>query len=250
MPEKYIPNNNEIHGEGKGGMEKYKLKYSNIIFDFDSTVADVESLDFLYKSVIQGHPDHEALLADFEAITNQGMSYKDKIPFDESLSMRIQLLIKAGATKEHVDQVAKVIMGKLSQSFESNKDFFKGNSDHIYVVSGGFEEVIIPATNKLGIKPDHVYANRFVYDDTGRIVGIDDTRLTSKQYGKANTIKSLGLAGSSIIVGDGSTDMEIRDMGVADKFIAYTQYAKRDEVVTRADGQANSFEELKSFIIE
>lgn len=249
MSEKFNINNGPV-GDKEGKIEKKDLKYNNIIFDFDSTVASIESLDFLYNSVIKDNPNKAELLADFESITNKGMSVNEKIPFDQSLSLRIQMLIKAGATKEHVDQVAKDIEGKLSSSFIDNKEFFVSHKEHVYIVSGGFEEVIIPATNKLGIDPGHVYANRFIYDEEGRIKGVDESRLTTKPYGKANTMKNLNLVGPSIVVGDGSTDMEIRDMGVAQTFIAYTQYAKRDEVVTRADGQANSFEELKNFIIE
>lgn len=242
--------NNDIQGGKEGGQEEYKLKYNNIIFDFDSTVANVESLDFLYQSVIKDNPNKEELLAEFEAITKKGMSLNEKIPFDQSLSLRIQLLINVGATKDHVQSVASAIQGKLSKSFIDNTDFFVKNSYHIYVVSGGFEEVIIPATNKLGIDPSHVYANRFIYDEAGRIKGVDESRLTAKQYGKANTIKNLNLQGSSIVVGDGSTDLEIRDIGGAKTFIAYTQYATRDAVVTNADGKVDSFDELKKFIIE
>ena len=38
---------------------------------------------------------------------------------------------------------------------------FKRNAEMIYVLSGGFEECIVPVVAKLGIAPDHVLANGF-----------------------------------------------------------------------------------------
>jgi len=95
----------------------------------------------------------------------------------------------------------------------------------------------------LGIR--NLHANRLVYDEDGFIVGADPSRLTSQDMGKAALVASLGLQGLRIAVGDGVNDLQIRDAGYADLFIAYTRHTEeeRELVVRAADAVVDSFAE-------
>ena len=60
-----------------------------LIIDFDSTFITGESLDELSKIVLKNHPDSTKHLDQIREWTRAGM--EGKIPFDESLSKRMQL---------------------------------------------------------------------------------------------------------------------------------------------------------------
>ena len=61
-----------------------------LIIDFDSTFITGESLDELSKIVLKNYPDSAKHLNQIHELTRAGM--EGKMPFDESLSKRIQLL--------------------------------------------------------------------------------------------------------------------------------------------------------------
>ena len=80
-----------------------------------------------------------------------------------------------------------------------------------YLVSGGFDCLINPAADELGIAREDVFANRLQFFFDGSYAGFDETRPTSKSGGKGRVIANLKeKMGHSLIVmiGDGATDME------------------------------------------
>lgn len=62
----------------------------HLIIDFDSTFITGESLDELSEIVLKNHSDSAKHLNQIHGWTRAGM--EGKIPFDESLSKRMQLL--------------------------------------------------------------------------------------------------------------------------------------------------------------
>jgi D-3-phosphoglycerate dehydrogenase len=46
------------------------------------------------------------------------------------------------------------------------------------------------------------------------------------------------------MIGDGATDLEVRERGLADRFVAFTENRHRDPVVAKADFVAKSMDEL------
>jgi hypothetical protein len=46
------------------------------------------------------------------------------------------------------------------------------------------------------------------------------------------------------MVGDGATDLELRTLGLVDRFIAFTENRHREPVVAKADAVARSMDEL------
>lgn len=209
------------------------------IIDFDSTFTQVEALDILGEISLKGDPQKEEKLQAIKDITDQGM--EGNLTFRESLERRIDLL---NATKPQINDLVASLRNKVSKSFQRNKEFFQDNANDIYIISNGFKDFIIPIVSEYGIKEENVFANEFVYDETGNIIDFNRENLLSKNNGKPETIKRLNLEGDIYVIGDGYTDYEIKASGVANKFYAFTENVNRPKVLAKADHIAPSLDEI------
>lgn len=162
-----------------------------------------------------------------------------KLSFHASLQKRIAFV---NATRTDVRVAANHLQDRVSDSIKRYEDFFRDHSDNVYIVSGGFTELILPVVESYGINPEHVYANTFVYNTSGSITGVDESNPSAHDNGKVEIVRSLRLPGQTIIIGDGYTDYQVRLEGVADSFIAYTENVYRDAVVQYADFEAQNFD--------
>lgn len=77
----------------------------------------------------------------------------------------------------------------------------------------------MPVVEEMGISADHVHANTFNYDSEGNITGYDETNLLSQDRGKVKLLQSLALEGEVFVIGDGITDYELRESGLANTFL-------------------------------
>jgi D-3-phosphoglycerate dehydrogenase len=219
------------------------MRFASVVFDFDSTVVDCETLDLVSEIALSGRDDRDAVLAEVKRITALGMD--GTIAFNESLSRRIALV---APTRAAVAEVASRIVEHITPSFLAHKDFFSAHTGAIAIISGGFDEIIWPVADALDIARSHVYANAFVFDESGVAVGVDESRPSAHAGGKTKAVAAAGLARPLAIVGDGWTDYEIRQSGAADTFVAYTEHAWREKVVAQADAVAASFEQLLTIL--
>jgi len=210
-----------------------------LVFDFDSTFTQVEGLDELADIALAGQPDQAERVAAIRALTDQGMA--GEIGFQESLSRRLALL---GAHQRHLGPLVTRLQGKVSESIRRNGDFFRRYADRIYVVSSGFREFIEPVVAAYGLEPDHVLANTFTYDAEGHITGCDADNVLSRDGGKIQQLKDLHLDGPVYVLGDGYTDYQIREAGLAKRFYAYTENVARPTVIARADEVLPTFDEF------
>jgi len=217
----------------------------HVLFDFDSTLVSVEGLELLADTILANRDDKDEVLLAMSEITKLGM--EGKIPFNESLKRRIETM---SVTQESIQTTIRRITSLLSNSIEPNIEFFHSHHEHVHILSGGFEEFIIPTVASLHIKPSRVYANTFMFDESGCFVGIDTDRHTAQENGKVRVVESLALSGTIIVVGDGYTDYQIKESGNADYFIAYTENIKREPVVAVADFVAHDMGEVRHFVNE
>ena len=209
------------------------------IIDFDSTFTQVEALDELARISLEGHPDQEKVYKEIERYTNLAM--EGKISFRESLAGRISLL---KANKSHLQLLVKHLKKKVSKSFERNKDFFKQNEDTAWIVSGGFKEFITPVVTQYGIKTENIYANTFLFDEDGNIIGYDDTNPLSDEGGKVKLLQDLKIQGRIYGIGDGYSDFQLKESGMIEKFFAFTENISRQSVTEKADHVTPSFDEF------
>ncbi len=210
-----------------------------LIFDFDSTLVRIETLEALADIALNGHPDAASIRARVGSLTDQAMS--GEVDFGQALRDRLALL---PLTRDHVQALADRILDEGTPSVRRNLRFFNENAANIVILSGGFREIIAPIAERLGVSPDRIICNDLTYDGEGRVTGVDDANPLSQENGKPNAIRALQLSGPVVMVGDGWNDAEVKLAGAANRFYAFTEIVRREKVVAVADGEANSIDEL------
>lgn len=210
----------------------------HLIIDFDSTFITKESLDELAHLVLLNHKDGVERLKSIKALTLSGM--EGKIPFDLSLEKRIALI---NTNKNDIKQISSELSKEVSPSIKKNKLFIKKNSSNILIFSGGFKEIIIPIVSEYGINEKQIFANQFIYDSIGNVIGIDKNNNMSKKSGKVLMIKALKLFGKIDVIGDGFTDYEIKKSGLATNFYAFIENINREKISQLSDKVLNSFDD-------
>ncbi|MDN3204518.1 phosphoglycerate dehydrogenase [Algoriphagus sediminis] len=209
------------------------------VIDFDSTFTRVEALDILGEISLENDPEREQKLKAIKDITDQGMG--GTVDFRESLEKRLEIL---KANKSQIADLVDSLKNYVSKSFDRNREFLEDNADDIFILSNGFKDFIIPIVGQYGIKPENVFANEFVYDESGAIVDFNRDNPLSVNKGKAETLKRLNLEGDIYMIGDGYTDYEVKESGIANKFYAFTENVHRDNVAEKADHIALSLDEI------
>lgn len=214
-------------------MKKY------LICDFDSTIVSIETLDELAKFIMR-RTNYDANLAQkIEDITEMGM--QGEISFADSLEQRLGLM---RLHRDDIDAFKDHVTRAITVSVIKNKDFFEKYGERIHIISGGFYDFILPVAMELGIDPQNVHANSFLFDADGYVSGYDANSCLVKAHGKALQVKQLKLNGTVIMVGDGWTDYEVKQAGAADHFVAFVEHIMRDKVMDVADHVAHGFDDV------
>lgn len=209
------------------------------IIDFDSTFTQVEAMEELATISLKNDPEKEAIIEQIKHLTDLAMD--GKMPFNKSLKARIALL---SAKKYHLNMLVNKLRKKVSPSFARNKEFFKKYQGRVLIVSGGFKEFIAPVVKSFFIDEDCIYANTFIYDKKNNIIGSDEENPLAQEGGKVKLLKQLKLKGQVIAIGDGYTDYQMRESGMAEQFFAFTENIARERVLAKADYIAPSLDEI------
>ena len=215
----------------------------SLIIDFDSTIVGTETLECLAEIALSKNPNKKQIINKISSYTDLDMS--GQIPFEKSLEYRFNLM---DINKGHIEILIKQMSKNLDSSFFNNLDFFKKNSSDIYIVSGGFqniiESVMVSSTNFEW----NIFANELIFNKEDKLVGVNLDNPLAHSIGKVNLIKSLNLKTDIIIVGDGYTDYEIKKYNLAKYFLAYTKHVKRENVISNADKICTNFNQVVKFV--
>lgn len=201
-----------------------------IVIDFDSTFVKLEALEVLAQIVLENDPQKEAKVKEIEEITKRGM--QGSIDFTESLSKRLNIF---SPNRGHVNTVVEILKNNVSERFLGCKEYIQENSGRIFIVSGGFKELILPVTREFGIKDNHVFSNDFVWDND-RVIGFESGNPLSKSGGKVEILKNLEIDKDNVVsIGDGYTDYEMKEKGLVEKFYYFSDNVQRKSVMELAD---------------
>jgi D-3-phosphoglycerate dehydrogenase len=212
---------------------------ATIIIDFDSTFTQVEALEELAEISMKGNPQKAQIVQKIKEITDLGMA--GKISFNESLVQRLALL---PLTQEHLEKAIVRLKRKISPSFKRNKAFFEKYKGQIYIMSLGFHEFIEPVVKDYFIDSEHVIANTFHFDETGKVTGFDTENPLAHSKGKSTMLRKMNLSGEIYVIGDSFTDYEAKESGIAHKFYAFTENILREGILEKADHVLPSFDEF------
>ncbi|KYJ87738.1 phosphoserine phosphatase SerB [Sulfurovum riftiae] len=166
------------------------------VFDFDSTLMDGETIDFLAKPL--------GLEEQVAAITERAMA--GELDFFKSLVARVALL--EGLEKEKVDAICADL-----PMMPGAKEVVKGLKEKGYTVvcfSGGFRNATRPACERLGIDADF---SNFLHDENGILTGrVGGEMMYSEAKGDmiVRMQKLLGVGREdTLVVGDGANDLSM-----------------------------------------
>lgn len=218
-----------------------------IIFDVDSTLLAVESLDFAVEQALASAADGPARTARLKALTDQGMA--GTLDFRASLDQRLAI---ASLTRPHVAQARTALCEQITPGMADLVEALQARGDTVAAVSGGFLDLIGAALTRLGLEAGDIRANRFVFDEH-RVVGFDRGNPLSRSGGKGPVVASLkALTGAqkAIMVGDGMTDFEAFVSGAADAFVGFGGVAVRAPVKAQAPVYADTVAALRALLMD
>ncbi|KAJ1696762.1 hypothetical protein LUZ63_005274 [Rhynchospora breviuscula] len=205
-----------------------------VCFDVDSTVCLDEGIDELADFCGAGQA-----VAEWTTRAMNGV-----IPFEEALAARLSLF------KPSLSQVQDFLEKRpprISPGIAELITKLKENGTNVYLVSGGFRQMIEPVASTLGIPYENIFANNLLFGDSGEFLGFDASEPTSRSGGKASAVQQIREAHqykTLVMIGDGATDLEARKPGGADLFICYAGVQMREAVAREADWIVFNFKEL------
>lgn len=214
------------------------MKNNCAIFDFDSTLVSIETLDFLIAKT--SHNQKEQI----EKITQAAMS--GQMTFADSLRTRFAGI---NLTKFEIEELRSEICSYITNGFVSGLNQLKNDFD-FYIISGGFLEIIYPAADALGISRQNCFANNFVFDGD-KVVGFEEQNILAQNGGKPKIVAQI-LAERSydkiFMIGDGYTDLEVTKADPKITFCGFGQHAAREAVIKEASNFFYNVADLISFL--
>ncbi|KAJ6851532.1 phosphoserine phosphatase, chloroplastic-like [Iris pallida] len=218
--------------------EKLKIwrNVDAVCFDVDSTVCLDEGIDELADFCGAGKAVAEW--------TNKAMS--GSVPFEEALAARLSLF---SPSLSQVNDFLDKRPPKISPGIAELINKLKAINIDVYLISGGFRQMINPVALQLGIPFENIFANQLLFGSSGEFLGFDKTEFTSRSGGKATAvehIRKIHEYKTLVMIGDGATDLEARKPGGADLFVCYGGVQLRTAVAAKADWLVFNFQELTS----
>lgn len=205
-----------------------------VCFDVDSTVCLDEGIDELAEFCGAGKA-----VAEWTARAMSG-----SVPFEEALAARLSLF---NPSLRQVQDFLETRPPKISPGIAELVSKLKNNGTNVYLISGGFRQMINPVATILGIPSENIFANQLLFGSAGEFLGFDKDEPTSRSGGKATAVQQLRKAHdykALVMIGDGATDLEARQPGGADLYICYAGVQLREAVAAEADWLVFNFRDL------
>ena len=213
--------------------------YASVVIDVDSTLCGVEGIDFL---AARRGPE---VTAQIVALTDQAM--KGEIPLESIYGHRLTTI---RPTRPDISALAAEYQRTLAPGAEDAIGAMRLAGARLTLVSGGIREAIVPVAQRLGFDAGDVHAVSLRFDDTGNYLDYDRNSPLTTQPGKPVLVTALieegRLPRPLLAVGDGATDAKLA--GVVNRFLAFTGFARRANVVSVADGEVASFAALAQIV--
>jgi phosphoserine phosphatase len=212
------------------------LRFASVVLDVDSTLCGIEGIDVLASG--RG-PEVGAAIA---KVTERAMN--GELPLEAVYGERLEII---RPTRDDIRALADAYAATVAPGAGDVVRQLRARGVELRLVSGGIRQAIAPVAASLGFADRDVNAVTLDFDDAGSYVGYDTSSPLTSQLGKRQVITSLSLRRPVLAIGDGSTDVAMRD--VADAFAAYVGFARRENVVAAADFVVSSFAELAELVL-
>ena len=162
--------------------------------------------------------------------------------FQDALAARLDII---KPSKQLMDAFQSVDPLTFTPGFPEVVEALRAQGTTVFLVSGGFAQMIQPHADILNIPPANVFANTILFNADGSYAGFDKTAFTCKSGGKPLAVQHISesLGHSPVVmVGDGVTDMEA--VPPAEAFIGFGGVVKRPAVEAGAHWFVSDWEEV------
>ena len=211
-------------------------RFLSVALDVDSTLCGIEGIDWLAKLRTADVADQVA------RATDRAMS--GEIPLQDLYGHRLTLV---APTRSELKELSTAYRDTLAPNAQREIERWRSAGVTVVLISGGLRDAIIPMAEELGFARDSVNALEVEFDEHDAFLRFDNSSPLYTARGKRTLLSELNLPRPLLAVGDGMTDLAMKD--VADAFAAFTGFATRDTVVSGADYVVSSFTALSEIIL-
>ena len=211
-------------------------RYRSLVLDVDSTVSGIEGIDWL---AARRGPEVARQISE---LTRGAMDGSVKL--EDVYALRLE---RIKPSRDDVDALSRAYVSAVAPGAVETIARLRAAGVHVVLVSGGLRQALLPLARHVGVAPEDLHAVSIEFDQAGAYLRHDAESPLTRGDGKRDVVASLHLERPIIAVGDGATDVAMRD--AADSFVAFAGFASRPNVVARADASVASFVELERLLL-
>ncbi|MEO7084823.1 MAG: HAD-IB family phosphatase [Gemmatimonadaceae bacterium] len=210
--------------------------FKTLVLDVDSTISGIEGIDWL--AARRG----DVVARRIAKLTQEAM--QGGVPLEQVYGAR---LAEVRPRRDEMDALSRAYVEAIAPGAVNAIARIRRSGVQVVLVSGGIRYALLRLALQLGLGPADVHAVSVQFDAIGAYVGYDASSLLTTANGKKRLVEELQLEGPVIAVGDGATDLAMRE--VVDRFVAFTGFVTRPNVVEAADCVASSFADLERIVL-
>ncbi len=212
-----------------------RAAFRSLVLDVDSTLSGIEGIDWLAEQ--RG----EKIAHEIVQLTLAAM--QGGMPLERVYGRRLSML---RPRRDEVDALSRAYIAHIAPGAVEAIARFRRADVQVHLVSGGIRPALLRLAYHVGLSPEELHAVSVRFDAVGAYIGYDEQSPLTRSTGKRTVVEQLKLEHPILAVGDGSTDIVMRD--VVERFVAYTGFAERATVADAADGIARSFSDLEAMV--
>ncbi|MCT4591929.1 MAG: HAD-IB family phosphatase [Candidatus Gracilibacteria bacterium] len=216
------------------------MEHLHVVFDFDSTLIGLESLEVLAEFLLKevSRSERQEIISEIERITDLGMN--GDLSLDESIFMRMSVL--PPINEKAIGKAVDVCINNITPSIER----VLRDLESVYVVSGGPSVIVNPVANYLGIPTQNIRSSVFEFDERGlydrvRSFVLDDKSIAINEMIKDAQDKHV------VMVGDGVADLATLG-NPCRYFVGFVEHKEREVIMSFAEHVAGSAGELHGIL--
>jgi phosphoserine phosphatase len=211
-----------------------------VVLDVDSTLCAIEGIDWLASR-------RDASLRDRVAQTTD-LAMRGKIPIASVYADRLNAV---RPSRKEIVELSRAYVDRIEAGAAKSLAKLTKSGVRVVLVTGGIRDAILPVAEVIGLPESAVNAVALYFTESGEFTGFDGQSPLTRNGGKVEVVRRLGLERPSLGVGDGVTDLELRtaEPPAVDAFVAYTGVVKREPVVRGADYVISGFDELPEIVL-
>lgn len=201
------------------------MNFEIICFDCDSTLSKIEGIDECAKQVGLG--------TEMAQLTEAAMN--GELPLEAVYKKRLDLIRPNQAA---ITALGDLYIAQIVEGVEEVFQTLQQQHKQVHIVSGGLRQAILPLAKFLNLPESQVHAVDIYFNEDGSYRNFNQDSPLAKTGGKAVICQQLSLQPESMVmIGDGKTDLEARQVGVT--VIGFGGVVERKIVAEQADFYVN-----------